>query len=114
MRPPRRSTHAHLTMLGPSVRQPWCDERFIVRPRHKPPLIEDGVDTGRDAQVSVMSARRPSVRDLGFGSLVARASAKAKAVLSPRRTSTLGASGMLLRGAEIQRLVGGAKNHKGW
>ena len=48
--------HAHPTMLGPSVLSHVCDERFIARPRHKPPLIEDGVDTGRDAQVCGMSA----------------------------------------------------------
>ena len=48
--------HAHPPMLGPNVLSHVCDERFVARPRQKAPLVEDGVDTGRDSQGFGMSA----------------------------------------------------------
>ena len=67
--------HAHPTMLGSNVLSHVCDERFVARPRQKAPLIEDGVDSGRDAQACSMGADgqapvtfvRLEAQGLGFG-----------------------------------------------
>ena len=41
--------HAHPPLLRSNALSHVCDERFVARPRQNAPLIEDGVDSGRDA-----------------------------------------------------------------